>query len=71
LNKYLHVVTGKFDVGNSPVIHLVSPLGASLNLHVLLSRDELVDDQVLESNLASEFSDTVHQVFALTMDHFL
>jgi len=65
------VVACELNVGDSPVVQLVRPLSTSLDLHVLLSRDELVDDQVLQSDLAGQFSDTVHQVFALSVDDFL
>ena len=46
-----------------------APFTSSLNSHVLLGGLELVNDQVLESNLASQISDTVHQIFALAVNN--
>jgi len=46
----LEIVTGVLEVGNNPVIDLISPFTASLDSHVLLSRYKLVNDQVLQTN---------------------
>ena len=57
------------NVGNEPVVLIGSPLSARLNLHVLHRRDELVDDQVLEPDLARQLANSVHEVLALAVDH--
>ena len=66
---YLHIVASVFDVGNEPVVLLGAPLGTRLNLHVLDGGDELVDDEVLKTDLSCELSDPVHKIFSLAMDH--
>ena len=53
-----------------PVIVFLVPGRTLLNAHVLKSWDELIDDQVLESDFASELPDTVHQIFSLVVDDF-
>jgi len=66
---YLHVVASVFGVRNDPVVDGVGPISTSFDLHVLLSRNELVDDQVLQPNLTSQLSDTLHQVFSLVVNN--
>ena len=64
----LEDVASEFNVGDEPVVSVGLPFGACLNLHVLDSWNELVDDEMLEADLSSELSDTIHEVFSLTMD---
>lgn len=66
----LDSVASVLDVGNQPIVFVRRPLSACLNLHVLDGRDELIDDQVLESDLTGQFTDAVHEVLTLTMDDF-
>lgn len=63
----LHIVSSEFDVWNDPVVDFVLPAGPRFHLHVLHSRDELIDNEVLETDFSRQLSNTVHQILPLTM----
>jgi hypothetical protein len=69
LQSDLHIVARELQIRNDPVINLIRPLGSAFNPHVLLGRHELVDNQVFEPDLPCQFSNSVHQVFPLSVDH--
>ena len=64
----LEDVASEFNVGDEPVVSVGLPFGACLNLHVLDSWNELVDDEMFEADLSCELSDTIHEILSLTMD---
>lgn len=45
-----------------------APFTSSLNSHVLLGWHKLIDNQMLQADFPSQFSDAVHQVFTLSVD---
>ncbi len=67
---YLHIVASELEVRDPPVINLLCPLAPPFDSHVLLSRHELVDNQMLQSDLSSQLANPVHQVLPLAMDNF-
>jgi hypothetical protein len=67
--RHVHVVARVLKVGDHPLVDLIRPLSTTLKLHVLQRWNELIDDQVLQTDLSRQLSDPVHQVFTLLMDH--
>lgn len=67
----LDIVAGEFGVEDAPVVGLIAPHSAAFDPLVLVSRNELVDDQVLHTDLACQFTDTLHEVLAFAMDDLL
>lgn len=65
------IVASVLNIWNDPIVDFISPLSSPLDTHVLVRRDELVDDQVLHSDFPSKLPDTIHQVLSLTMDDLL
>ena len=65
---YLQNIASVLDIRDEPVVLIGGPLGPRLNLHILHRRNELVNDQVLQTDLASQLPDAVHEVLALAMD---
>lgn len=63
------VVASELQIRDNPVVQVITPFRSALNSHVFLGWHELINNQVLESDLSGELTNTVHQVFALTVDH--
>ena len=68
---HLNAVASELDIGDEPLVLDLVPVGSPLDLHVLLRRDELVNDEVLEPDFPGQLPDSVHQVLPLPLDLLL
>jgi hypothetical protein len=57
---YLHVVASVLNIRDNPIISLVFPVRSCLNLHVLDGGDELINNQVLKTDLAGQLPNAIH-----------
>jgi hypothetical protein len=66
-----NVISGELDIGQSPVIYVIGPLGTPFDAHVLERRYELINQEVLQADLSRQLANTIHQVLSFTMNLIL
>ena len=66
--KYLQNISGVLDVRDEPVVLFGGPLGPRLDLHVLHGWNELIDDQMLQTDLSSQLSDAIHEILPFSVN---
>jgi hypothetical protein len=67
----LDIITREFHVWQTPVIDIIWPLCSSFYTHVLERGNKLVDQEMFQTNLSCKFSNSIHQVFSLTVNFIL
>ena len=65
------VVASELHVRETPVVHVLVPLSSSLDPHILEGGDELVDQQMLQPDFPRQLTDSIHEVFSLSVDFLL
>ena len=68
LGKYLQNVSGVLNVRDEPVVLFGGPLGPRLDLHVLHRWNELINNQMLQTDLSSQLSDAIHEILPFSVN---